>query len=61
MKSFNKTIIYNLYWRLYDTYIPERRELDQLTYALKDLKDLRLLMKLRELIGMPKGMKIISH
>jgi ribonuclease D len=48
------SILYDFYWRLYDTYIPERRELDQLTYALKDVKHLNLLMKLSELFGMLK-------
>jgi len=48
------TILYDFYWRLYDTYIPERRELDQLTYALRNVKHLHLLMKLSELFGMSK-------
>lgn len=48
------SILYDFYWRLYDTYIPERRELDQRTYALKDVKHLNLLMKLSELFGMLK-------
>jgi oxygen-independent coproporphyrinogen-3 oxidase len=45
-------IVYDFYWRLYDTYIPKQRELDNLTYQLKDIKRLRLLLALGKLLGM---------
>jgi menaquinone C8-methyltransferase len=48
------SILYDFYWRLYDTTIPEKREWDQLTYTLRDAKDLHLLIKLSELFGMVK-------
>lgn len=38
--------------RLFDTYIPKKRELDNLTYQLRDIKRLRLLVALGELLGM---------
>jgi oxygen-independent coproporphyrinogen-3 oxidase len=46
------SILYDFYWRLYDTYIPEKRESDQLNYSLKDFKPIHLLVKLSELFGM---------
>ena len=46
------SILYDFYWRLYDTYVPEKRELDQLTYELRDVKHLPLLMKLNGLFGL---------
>lgn len=48
------SINYDLYWRLYDTYVPEVRKLDRLTYRLRDIKRLHLLVKLGELSGMLK-------
>jgi oxygen-independent coproporphyrinogen-3 oxidase len=52
--SKHLSILYDFYWRLYDTYIPKKRELEHLIYELRDDQNLRLLMQLCEFFGMLK-------
>lgn len=46
------SILYDFYWRLYDTYLPKKRELENLTYLLNDIKGINLLLTLGRLLGM---------
>ncbi len=45
------SILYDFYWRLYDTYIPKRRELDNFSYTLGDISLLSFLLTLGKQLG----------
>jgi len=51
---FNKRLstLYDFYWRLYDTYIPKSRSLDDLKYRVKDLRVLNLFLVIGKALSM---------
>ena len=46
------SIIYDFYWRLYDTCIPKERKLDNLSYNLKRVRRLNYLIEFGKMCGM---------
>ena len=46
------SILYDFYWRLYDTYIPKTRILDNLSYRIKDIKALNLFLTIGKALNM---------
>lgn len=46
------SIMYDFYWRVYDTYIPFERELETMRYSIRDVKRLHGLITLGRMLGL---------
>jgi menaquinone C8-methyltransferase len=46
------SILYDFYWRIYDTHIPKKRTLQNVTYQVADWKRLQILIQLGKVTGM---------
>ena len=46
------SILYDFYWRLYDTYIPKKREINNLTYDITKVGKIKLLLHAAKAGGM---------
>lgn len=51
------SILYDFYWRLYDTYIPKNRIIDDLSYEIKDIKAFKLFFAIAKALKMVKEME----
>ena len=52
--SKDLSIIHDFYWRLYDTYIPKRRELENVSYRIENKKIFRRFIIFGKLLGFIK-------
>jgi len=50
-------ILYDFYWRLYDTYIPKKRVLETFSYSVQEDKELYLIMMILKIFGWAKEEK----